>query len=73
MSPSGPSRSSSRCDRGSFGPHLGTGRDFDIAPQPGDVVLEGNASNNPIWDVVARALGAIPDQTRPKSAARESR
>ena len=47
--------------------------DFDIAPQPGDVVLEGNASNNPVWDVVARALGAIPDQTRPKSAARESR
>jgi hypothetical protein len=34
--------------------------DFDIAAQPGDVVLQGNASNNPIWDVVARALGAIP-------------
>ena len=34
--------------------------DFDITGQPGDVVLQGNASNNPIWDVVARALGAIP-------------
>jgi len=34
--------------------------DFDIAPQQGDVILQGNASNNPIWDVVARALGAIP-------------
>lgn len=34
--------------------------EFDIAPQPGDVVLQGNASNNPIWDVVTRALGAIP-------------
>jgi hypothetical protein len=34
--------------------------DFEIAPQPGDVVLQGNASNNPIWDVVTRALGAIP-------------
>ena len=35
--------------------------DFDITAQPGDVVLQGNASNNPLWDVVARALGAIPD------------
>ena len=34
--------------------------DFDITAQPGDVVLQGNASNNPIWDVVARALAAIP-------------
>jgi hypothetical protein len=54
--------------------------DFDIAPQPGDVVLQGNASNNPVWDVVARALGAIPDQGSgssetgtSKSAARERR
>jgi hypothetical protein len=37
--------------------------DFDIAPQPGDVVLQGNASNNPMWDVVTRALGAIPPDT----------
>lgn len=35
--------------------------DFDIAPEPGDVVLQGNASKNPVWDVVARALGAIPE------------
>lgn len=34
--------------------------DFDIAPQPGDVILQGNASQNPVWDVVTRALGAIP-------------
>jgi hypothetical protein len=34
--------------------------DFDIAAQPGDVVLEGDASGNPMWDVMARALGAIP-------------
>lgn len=34
--------------------------DFDIAAQPGDVILEGDASGNPLWDVVARALGTIP-------------
>lgn len=34
--------------------------DFDIAPQAGDVILQGNASQNPVWDVVTRALGAIP-------------
>jgi hypothetical protein len=39
--------------------------DFEIAPQPGDVVLQGNASQNPLWDVVTRALRAIP----PPSAA----
>jgi hypothetical protein len=33
---------------------------FDIAPQPGDVILQGSASHNPVWDVVTRALGAIP-------------
>jgi hypothetical protein len=37
--------------------------DFDIAPQPGDVILHGNASSNPIWDVVTRALRAIPADT----------
>jgi hypothetical protein len=37
--------------------------DFDIAAQPGDIVLQGDASNNPIWDVLARALGAIPAGT----------
>jgi len=39
--------------------------EFDIAPQPGDVVLQGNASQNPIWDVVTRALGAIPVASAP--------
>jgi len=37
--------------------------DFDIAPEPGDVILHGNASSNPIWDVVTRALLAIPADT----------
>ena len=37
--------------------------DFDIVAQPGDIVLQGDASNNPIWDVLARALGAIPAGT----------
>jgi len=37
--------------------------DFDIAAQPGDVVLEGDASQNPVWDVVTRALRAIPPDT----------
>ena len=37
--------------------------DFDIAPQPGDVILQGNASNNPVWDVVTRALDTIPTDT----------
>jgi hypothetical protein len=52
--------------------------DFDIAPQPGDVVLNGSASDNPLWDVVSRALAAIPDQTdrahetgKPRSGSRE--
>lgn len=36
--------------------------DFDIAPQPGDVILHGSASDNPLWDVVSRTLAAIPDQ-----------
>jgi hypothetical protein len=37
--------------------------DFDLAAQPGDIVLQGDASSNPIWDVLARALGAIPAGT----------
>ena len=32
-----------------------TDADFDIAPRPGDVVLEGSASSNPMWDVFERA------------------
>jgi hypothetical protein len=35
---------------------------FDITPRPGDVVLQGNASSNPMWDVIERALAAIPQQ-----------
>jgi hypothetical protein len=33
---------------------------FELAPRPGDIVLEGNASSNPMWDVVERTLAAIP-------------
>ena len=52
--------------------------DFDIAPQPGDVVLQGNASQNPIWDVVTRALDAIPaastgEPTQPSASPRSRR
>jgi hypothetical protein len=56
--------------------------DFDITAQPGDVVLQGNASNNPVWDVLTRALGAIPaagtgqsstNSSGTKAAARASR
>jgi len=39
--------------------------DFDIEAQAGDVILQGNASQNPIWDVVTRALGAIPTNAPP--------
>ena len=35
---------------------------FDITPRPGDIVLQGNASSNPMWDVIERALAAIPQQ-----------
>jgi hypothetical protein len=45
--------------------------DFDIAAQPGDVVLEGDASQNPVWDVVTRALRAIPTDAAPDSIARQ--
>ncbi len=38
--------------------------DFDITGQPEDVVLEGDASQNPMWDVVTRALRAIPSNGR---------
>lgn len=39
-----------------------TDADFDIAARPGDIVLQGSASSNPMWDVVERALAAIPQQ-----------
>jgi hypothetical protein len=34
--------------------------DFDIAAEPGDVVLQGDATTNPLWDVLTRVLDAIP-------------
>ncbi|OFW04066.1 MAG: hypothetical protein A3H96_08795 [Acidobacteria bacterium RIFCSPLOWO2_02_FULL_67_36] len=33
--------------------------EFVIPSQPGDVILEGNGSANPAWDVVTRALAEI--------------
>lgn len=44
------------------------GAEFDIPAQPGDVVLEGAitiATSNPMWEVVARALGSIPPSRGP--------
>jgi hypothetical protein len=39
----------------------GTGTDnFDIAAEPGDTVLEGDATTNPLWDVLTRVLDAVP-------------
>lgn len=35
---------------------------FELVARPGDVVLQGNASSNPMWDVIERALSAIPQQ-----------
>lgn len=35
---------------------------FELTARPGDVVLQGQASSNPMWDVVERALAAIPQQ-----------
>jgi hypothetical protein len=37
--------------------------DFEIVPRAGDIVLEGSASSNPVWDIVERALSAIPQQS----------
>ena len=34
--------------------------DFDITAQPGDVVLQGDATTNPLWDVLTRLLDALP-------------
>ena len=38
--------------------------DFDIAPREGDVLLHGDGSSNPAWDVIERALAAIPAPPR---------
>ncbi len=34
--------------------------DFDLSPEAGDVVLEGDATANPLWDVLARLFEAVP-------------
>jgi hypothetical protein len=34
--------------------------DFELKPEPGDVVLQGDATNNPVWDVLTRLLEAVP-------------
>jgi hypothetical protein len=34
--------------------------DFELKPEPGDVVLQGDATSNPLWDVLARVLDAVP-------------
>jgi hypothetical protein len=41
-----------------------SGDAFELVAQPGDVVLEGDASSHPVWDVVERALASIPKQGR---------
>ena len=44
----------------------GTGtEDFDIAAEPGDTVLEGDATTNPLWDVLIRLLDALPANAAP--------
>ncbi len=37
-----------------------TDADFDVPVRPGDIVLSGAASSSPAWDVLERALAAIP-------------
>jgi hypothetical protein len=34
--------------------------DFDLAAEPGDVVLHGEATAKPLWDALTRVLDAIP-------------
>ncbi len=33
---------------------------FELTAEPGDVVLEGDATKNPVWDVLTRVLDAVP-------------
>jgi len=33
---------------------------FDLTAEPGDVVLQGDATTNPLWDVLTRVLDAVP-------------
>lgn len=44
---------------------------FELVAQPGDVVLQGDASTNPLWDVLTRVLDAIPDSTNGRAATRQ--
>jgi len=34
--------------------------DFELQPEAGDVILQGDASANPLWDVLTRVLDAVP-------------
>ncbi len=38
---------------------------YELKPGPGDVVLEGNATENPLWDVLARVFEAVPSSPAP--------
>jgi len=39
----------------------GTGNvTFDIEAEPGDTILEGDATTNPLWDLLTRVLDAVP-------------
>ena len=33
---------------------------YELKPAAGDVVLQGDATNNPLWDVLTRVLDAVP-------------
>ena len=34
--------------------------DFELKPEAGDLILRGDATNNPVWDVFTRLLDAVP-------------
>jgi hypothetical protein len=34
--------------------------DYELKPEAGDVILQGDATKNPLWDVLARVLDAVP-------------
>jgi len=42
--------------------------DFDLTPEPGDVVLQGDATTNPLWDVLTRVLDAVPTAAGPATS-----
>jgi len=35
-------------------------QDFELKSEPGDVVMQGDATTNPLWDVLTRVLEAVP-------------